>query len=448
MSGMVLAHLRAVTRRFTRRVLPRLCEPMRVNWRGVSVPPFLFGDGTAPAHEPLQHAAELIFAATLDPSARHGLCIVGNQGTGTSTVLAAAVQVARQLPGIGRVVQVTGGAMEAGLAACDVQLAMVADAIACGGRATKSHDTVAVFIDEAHLLHDESWDRVWRLLRPRPEERSSERFEERSSERFEGRSDERTGTVRHGPPSVVVVAAGQPTTLMQARSDMSARMTRCWLEPLRTPAQYRAARRHFRQALTPGTPSALSAPGELRAPSALSEPGAPRAKRGPRAGTRAAIESWHLHTGGNWDRICYELSVDQVVAGRGIPAAGTAHLSVPEAHADAAQVCLQFLRRKACAVQWAFEPSTGEPGFCPFTAGSVVASAQDLGAALSAAGVTAVDFHLAALCKRGVLRLALDPGPPLHNNYYTFGTPLQGMANYDRAAQMPVFRSVKGSQTT
>ena len=373
------------------------------------LPPY-FGPGF-PAFEPLFLALSTLFYVSqsakqclpLEAGRVNGVCIVGPRGVGTTTVLsAAALASAAFFPAVQNVW------IDGTKSGCHASLNNLLNALR--RRPGGLGDTVAVFVDNAECL---SLGSLCGLL--------------------EHANDKSPDVSR-----VCVIAAGNPLALSPVRDQpahLSKLVQHVHLPPLHEKSQYFALR--DRVALAAGD-------------AALGQAQAPRKQ------VLAAVDTWHLHTGGRFGAIDNLLSAQQVIRAhplgrQDLPAPGPAEYKLHEdpAAATASASCLQFLRHRREATRLTN----------PFHASRATASHHELACILKnwwrkrckATGQTsedivascdnpeAVDGILNHLIYRDVLRVATPVDSSCgdgHSNFdnprFTFAYPFQAMSWAER----------------
>ena len=434
-------------------------------------PPF-FGPGS-PAHPPLVETIATLFDAAKQRTMTaedvwgktradsRGVCIVGNRGTGTTTILEAAAAAAAHIPGIERVVQIdvgTDGTISVDNRLCDLLERRFS---APPEFLTVPSPVTAVFLNNAHSLCGNSWNTVRHLLRPA----------EKRIRRKRGGVD-----VVGSFPTFIVVAAGDQSTMARVSEpesgDVQNYMRRVHVEPMWTKSQYRALRRHVLE--SNGMEAAKSAQGAEGAEGAEGDD------------VDAAIGTWHTCTGGNWDKVHRRVGAQKIVLGEPLdcsallPDIGFTFRAVSKPGASeittrtVAAACLQLLRHKIQELR----RDTAEPRslpleprslrleprdaahpplpFCPFLAGSVTVSHFDLENAIkswmrrdvvaardSLLNLSAASMHhymdrlISDVCDAGFLRVkSVEPGfesdavpaaTSRASRQYALGAPFFGM---------------------
>ena len=309
------------------------------------------GQGTRPVpfyslQSPVRAALKEVLATLHDvahgvptdhPASRgSGICIVGNKGTGTSTVLATAAAAVRALlPQYGRVVHLRAAKL-------DHQLLdhLLADRV-FGDLQTPA----AVFVDDADHLCADGWNCLRHLLRV-------------SGKRFLAE-----GPFTHDQ-RICVITAGNDSTMTDLRDyecgNVHDYFARVAVQPLQTSAAYRAFHQHVRT----GGAGVNCVPWPARRQALL--PPCPDSQ------VDAAVQSWHLHTGGNFGLLHGALSTADIVAARGLFERDDLPLA-KSAYGDETleAVCLEFLRRKLL-----HHRRCG--AFCPFEAAAITATGNEL----------------------------------------------------------------------
>jgi hypothetical protein len=300
-----------------------------------------------------------------------GVCVVGNKGTGTTTLLEVVAAATRTLlPQYDRVV--CAKADKTGHSNTWLH-ELVDDRLEAG------FGTCAVFVDDAQYLDANDWNNVRHLLRP-----SGVRTAE--------------GTFVHDPKVCVVV--GGDFSLMTGVKEYEAGnvheyFARATVQPMQTLAQYRAFHAHVRASLAPSCGEAAS--------SGIVEP--------TDAQVAAAAWTWHLMTGGNFGALHGMVDAACIAGARRLRAQTSDQLWEALRFDTAAAACVEFMRRKLQAKR------SGD-AFCPFEAGALTASSDELHRAMEPwfrARRRAGDFYehanLEKLCAWGFLRIAGDQDP-------------------------------------
>ena len=312
------------------------------------------------------------------PSVGGGVCVVGNKGTGTSTLLAtAAAAVPILFPEFEHVVHVKPPTSVNQL-----------DRLLDDRVYSHLRGPTAVFVDDAHLLDSDAWNCLRHLLR------------------VSGQHNKAKGTFIHDH-RICVVAAGNDSTMAALREhecgNVHEYFARVTVQPLQTVAEYRAFHQHVR---------------------------ADRAQAAcvpcPDPQVEAAIQSWHLHTGGNFGLLHGYLSTADIAEAVELARRGTSLPLGKSTHVNnsLATVCLVFLRRKLFLARW-------RGGFCPFEAATITATGDELQEAAEQwrrrhGGGTATYPDLDDLCIRGFLRVVSHSNLP-GVTQYGFGTPVLAM---------------------
>ena len=348
------------------------------------------------------------FPADRPPSRGSGVCVVGNKGTGTSTVLATAAAAVRELlPQYGRVVHFAATKQEP-------RLGPLLDDRVYGNL----HGPTAVFVDDAHHLCADDWNCLRHMLRA------------------SGQRAFADGAFAHDP-RICVVTAGNDSTMADLREhecgDAHEYFARVAVQPLRTVAAYRALHRHVRA----GGQEVNCVPWPAQRQALLPPCTDVRIE--------AAVRSWHLHTGGNFALLHGALSTGDLAEAREL-VLGAADLRLAKStdgDETLQAACLEFLRRRL------FQCQRG-PDFCAFEAAETTATGDELLQAAACQwrrrrcrrrgrGTTPTPSapDLQELCDRGFLRVVSHTGSAqglAPCTEYGFGKPFLAMTSLERRA--------------
>ena len=408
---MVLRRVATVAaRRFAAEAIPVAVDALRAcPAPGVRPAPFygLQSPARAALKEVLATLHDVAHGSPTDhpPSRGSGVCVVGNKGTGTSTVLAtAAVAVRDLLPQYGRVMYFKA-------AKPTHQLPRSLDRLLDARLHGALRGPTAVFVDDAHHLCADEWNSLRHLLRSSGQRNSAE------------------GTFTHDQ-RICVLAAGNDSTMTDLREyecgNVHEYFARVAVQPLRTVAAYRALHRHMRA----GGAEVHCVPSPARR-QALLPPCLD-------VQVEAAVRSWHLHTGGNFGLLHGALSTADIAEARALAQGGADVLLAKSTYGNETleAVCLEFLRRRM------FQYRRGA-GFCAFEAAETTATGDELQAAADQwycrhrGRGTANYPDLQELCNWGFLRVVShsDPARGLTQcTEYGFGKPFLAMTLQERCA--------------
>lgn len=376
------------------------------------------------AHNPRGHCASGLELDTrgsesqgseLDARGR-GVCVVGSKGTGTSTVLHTAVDLTRELlPQYERVVYWSAGRGRTNTRR-DLLDHMLFQFL--GDRHHTASGPWALFVDDAHYLTPEEWNTMRLLLKPlgvrkrarhHQGEKGDEKGDEETCKTYGTKGGEADFVA--DPPPFCVIAAGDHSTMTRIKEyesgDVHAYFSRVTVQPMQTLAEYRAFHQHALQDVRRYYNYDLDA---AAVPTTREIDNAAR--------------KWHFITGGNLGSLLNLQEPESVltsVADAQDPYHSRSTLSSQD-NADArnvkcmlrkswtnatpAQVCVDVLRRKL--------PKRAK--FCPFEAGAMTATSDEMRCALlpllpvaqakcRAAADAAVSLDLRQLCDEGFLRV-------------------------------------------